>query len=134
MSTNFYRRKKGSTDDGIHICKRTWGWQICFDHNWGVYYQPNKDSLSSFLLEDGYEIVDEYGEILSVEDFWDMVKCHNNITECFRTMKDIPLSGDDMHTGNEDKKRVFETFGIQTDLLDFITPDGLRWNVSSDFS
>lgn len=170
MGTNFYRRKKrssfnkelashyitvekifGSTDslesmldeynEKVHICKRSWGWQICFDHNWGLHYQPNKESLSKFLEDENYEIVDEDGEVLTTEDFWDMVKCHNSNPQCYHTSEIYEKEEREKNRYyhnyviecKEDRRRVLETFGIETQFNDFEV-DGLRWAVYSDFS
>ena len=168
MGTNFYRRKKLSSfnkelakhyidvgkilgeedslaamiaeyDEEVHICKRSWGWQINFDHNWGIYYQPNKESLMKFLDEEGYEIVDEYGEVLTSEDFWDMVKCHNANPACHYTSESYEKEEIEKNPMlryyddcQEDRQRVFERFGIQTKFNDFQV-DGLRWAVFSEF-
>lgn len=60
-----------------HICKFSAGWQVCFDHNWGKYYQPNRKSLEEFLSEEGTWIEDEYGYRFDYDEFWDFVKKHN---------------------------------------------------------
>ena len=60
-----------------HICKLSFGWQVCFDHNWGKYYKPNRKSLEEFLSEEGTWIENEYGDKVSYEDFWDYVNEHN---------------------------------------------------------
>ena len=47
--------------DGVHLCKISYGWQVCFDHNWGKYYMPTRRDLTAFLSEPGTCIFDEYG-------------------------------------------------------------------------
>lgn len=62
-----------SFKEQIHICKRSAGWKILFDHNNYIYYKDNREALNDFLKEPGYIIQDEYGEQYSLEAFWKMV-------------------------------------------------------------
>ena len=54
----------------IHICKRSCGWQIGFDHNNGEYYQPTRKSLEEFLSQPDIVIFDEYNQKYTPEEFW----------------------------------------------------------------
>lgn len=61
----------------IHIGKSSAGWQFCFDHNNGKYYKKTYESINSFLrnvIKEGGHLVTEYGEDVSVDDFWNMVR------------------------------------------------------------
>lgn len=60
----------------IHVGKSSYGWQFCFDHNNGKYYDKSKESINRFLedaLADGGSFMNEYDELVSVKDFWEMV-------------------------------------------------------------
>ena len=61
----------------IHICKRSCGWQIGFDHNNGEYYQPTRKSLEEFLSQPDIKIIDEYKNEYTYEEFWKEIDTHN---------------------------------------------------------
>ena len=54
----------------IHLGKRSCGWQFIWNHNNGEYYDVNIDSIKEFLESPGH-IEDEYGEIFTVEQFFE---------------------------------------------------------------
>ena len=54
----------------IHLGKRSCGWQFLWNHNNGKYYDVNIDSIKEFLESPGH-IEDEYGEIFTVEQFFE---------------------------------------------------------------
>ena len=54
----------------IHIGKRSGGWKFLFNHNNWEYYDYTECSIMKFL-KSCYIIRNEYGDILSVEKFWD---------------------------------------------------------------
>lgn len=124
------------TNERIHICKRSSGWQIGFDHNWGKYYQPNAKSLMEFLDKPDIQIIDEYGEEYTFNEFWNEILDWNADPRNYYTSK--------IDIGNQiknnvscficwpDIRNVKEMFGIETVFNDFEV-DGLRFNVFSDF-
>lgn len=60
----------------IHIGKSSCGWQFCFDHNNWKYYNQDKDSINAFIqkeLDAGGSFVNEYGDSITLDDFWKMV-------------------------------------------------------------
>ena len=161
MGTNYYRIKKISPEvrkeinmyldkndlsslrsylneiieeNKVHICKTSWGWQTLFDHNWGKYYKPTRQSLEQFLKEPDTYVVDEYGEKITFEEFWDMVDTRNAhpnnkyTSELYR--KENPSA---VCCNYEDNRKCYEMFGIFTTESDFKNT-GLRWAVFSDFS
>lgn len=126
-------------DHEVHICKSSCGWQINFDHNWGKYYKPDRKSLEDFLSEEGTWIEDEYGDKISYDEFWYMVKTHNEMPRNKWTSK----------TYREDKKNIWVDdsiycrdsiekckmmFGIDSNGETDFEVDGLRFAVFSDFS
>lgn len=124
----------------IHICKSSCGWQICFDHNWGKYYQPNRKSLEEFLSEQGTWIEDEYGEKISYDDFWKFVKIHNeNPKNCWTSESyreyEKKNGGYYQHLyRTEDMDKCYMMFGIDCNGETDFEVDGLRFAVYSDFS
>lgn len=124
----------------VHICKSSCGWQVCFDHNWGKFYQPSRKSLEAFLSEEGTWIEDEYGEKISYEDFWDMVEKHNGNPRNSWTSK----SYEEYERKNrgyynsprciEDICKCLTIFGIDSKGENDFIVDGLRFAVYSDFT
>ena len=120
----------------IHICKRSCGWQIGFDHNNGEYYQPTRKSLEEFLSQPDIVIFDEYNRKYTFEEFWKEVDEHNaNPRNNWDSKKYI----EDQRNRNyldfiswEDTRKVKEMFHIDTIYNDFYN-GGLRWNVFTDF-
>lgn len=53
----------------VHIGKRSGGWKFLFNHNSWKYYGYTKESINSFL-KSCYKIENEYGEELTVDEFW----------------------------------------------------------------
>ena len=61
--------KKSLEDNKVHIGKRSLGWKFYFDFNSWEYYDHTEESIKKFL-NGCFDIQDEYGESMSVEDFW----------------------------------------------------------------
>ena len=124
-------------DDKIHICKRSCGWQMGFDHNDGKYYYPSRAGLEKFLNRDNIQIVDENGNEYSYDEFWKMVDEWNaDETNDWDSACDIAYNTEHGYTTwicKEDIKKVKELFNIETNTNDF-TVDGLRFNVFTNFS
>ena len=123
----------------IHICKRSCGWQIGFDHNNGEYYQPTRKSLEEFLSQPDIKIIDEYNNEYTYEEFWREIDEHNADPHNNRdSKKDIEDIGDENERNYPwvicwpDIHKVKEMFDIETSVNDFYT-DGLRWSVFTDF-
>lgn len=123
----------------VHICKSSFGWQILFDHNWGKYYKPNRKSLEEFLSEEGTHIEDEYGDKITYDEFWDMVKKHNDNPKNIFTSKtykeyDNYNSSFSSRYCIEDFNRCKIIFGIDSHGETDFEVDGLRFAVFSNFS
>ena len=54
----------------IHIGKRSYGWQFLWDYHGGKYYRSSLEDIKKFLSNPDYEIVDEYGETYTFEQFF----------------------------------------------------------------
>lgn len=90
MGTNFYLRKKLSQEqrekinkaldaedydevrnllpEDIHIGKRSGGWKFLWDAHFFEHFESTKESLLDWLHSG--QIVDEYGEKFTFEQFW----------------------------------------------------------------
>ena len=144
MGTNYYRVNIPTEDAiedctlSIHICKISWGWQVGFDHNWGKYYQPTRDSLDEFLSQPNTGIKDEYGDILTLEEFWKEVDEHNSLSESKWVSKTYEEWEQERNPYfhpcicHEDIRKCRELFGVEPEMNDFQS-GGLRFNVFSDF-
>ena len=53
----------------VHIGKRSGGWKFLFNHNNWKYYDATRESINEFLMSCD-SIVNEYGDELTVEQFW----------------------------------------------------------------
>lgn len=164
MGTNYYRCKKITQKDKdeviklinnddfdlaqeklsniknkVHICKSSCGWQICFDHNNGIYYTPCRENLDKFLREHDTYIEDEYGEKMTVDEFWEFVDTHNSnpinkfTCESYDKWEKENNSHYFPHKCSQDIRNVYSLFGIETHENDFEV-DGLRFAVFTDFS
>ncbi len=120
----------------IHICKRSGGWQIGFDHNNGEYWQPTRESVNAFISQSDIIIFDEYKKEYTVEEFWDAIDEHNRDPyNDWDSMKDIQNQmkfDDSCFICWSDIRKVEEMFGIKTNVNDFYN-GGLCWNVFTDF-
>lgn len=123
----------------IHICKRSGGWQICFDHNNGKYYTPSRKGLEEFLSEPDTYIKDEYDCPISYEDFWKMVDEWNAdprndwTSKAYNQWEKDQNSNYQNYIDIEGCKFCREHFGVEPEENDFAV-DGLRFAVYTDFS
>ena len=131
--------KLNKVNEKIHICKRSSGWQIGFDHNNGEYYQPTRKSLEEFLSQPDIVIFDEYNTEYTYDEFWKEIDEHNADPHNNRdSKKDLEDIGDEKERNYPwiicwpDIKKVKEMFGIETTVNDFYN-GGLRWNTYTNF-
>ena len=121
--------------DGVHLCKISYGWQVCFDHNWGKYYMPTRRDLTAFLSEPGTGIFDEYGAEYTLEQFWNEVDGHNanerSIYTSERYEKEHP---NEYHLDRlEEVQKCRELFGVEPSHSEFVSDDGIRFATYSEF-
>ena len=128
--------KLNEVNKKIHICKRSCGWQVGFDHNNGEYYQPTRKSLEEFLSQPGIVIIDEYNNEYSYDEFWKEIDEHNaNPRHKYDSKKYIEeqkINDYPAYICWSDIHEVKELFGIDTTVNDFYN-GGLRWSVFTDF-
>ena len=128
--------KLNEVNKKIHICKRSCGWQVGFDHNNGEYYQPTRKSLEEFLSQPDMVIFDEYNNEYSYDEFWKEIDEHNanprNIWDSKKFTQEITISDNSSYICLPDIRKVKELFDIDTSYNDFYN-GGLRWIVFSDF-
>lgn len=120
----------------IHICKRSSGWQIGFDHNNGEYWKPTRQSLEEFLSQPDIVIIDEYKKEYTYEEFWKEIDEHNadpyNDWDSKKDIQEQMKVDDSCFICWSDIWKVEEMFGIKTSVNDFYN-GGLRWNVFTPF-
>lgn len=120
----------------IHICLRSSGWQIGFDHNNGEYYQPTRQSLEEFLSQPDIKIIDEYKKEYTYEEFWKEIDKHNadpnNDWDSKKDIHEMMKFDNSFFICWGDISRVKKMFNIDTTYNDFYN-GGLRWNVFTDF-
>ena len=120
----------------IHICKRSSGWQIGFDHNNGEYWKPTRESLNAFISQPDIIIFDEYKKEYTVEEFWDAIDEHNrdpnNNWDSTKDIEEQIKANCSCFICWGDIWKVEEMFGIKTSVNDFYN-GGLRWNVFTAF-
>ena len=76
IETDRYDEAKKLFDDNyekIHIGKSSFGWKFIFDYNHFKYYDLNRKSINDFLCRNDVKLYDEYGEQVSIDDFWRLV-------------------------------------------------------------
>ncbi len=56
----------------IHLGKSSFGWVFIFNHHNFEYFKNYEKSFKKFI--DSCDIKDEYGKIVSNEEFWDLVE------------------------------------------------------------
>lgn len=114
----------------VHIGKSSYGWKFLFNWNKGKFYEPIKSSINDFLMR--HRIVDEYGQEIALEAFWDMVEMKQDgmdnekyYEECEKGKRDIILCGE-MYFDDKIKK-------YNPKFYEFYS-DGLRFSSVTDFS
>lgn len=129
-----------NTFEEIHICKRSAGWQVGFDHNDGKYYKPSRKGLEEFLSEPNTYIEDEYGEKISYEDFWKMVDEWNADPRNRWTAESY--NEYERSRGNYIDDYIYidridacqSKFGVNCHCTTDFSIDGLRFSVFTNFS
>ena len=128
--------KLNEVNEKIHICKRSYGWQVGFDHNNGEYYEPTRKSLEEFLSQPGMVIIDEYNNEYSYDEFWKEIDEHNanprNTCDSKKYIEEQKINDYPSYICWSDIHEVKELFGIDTTVNDFYN-GGLRWSVFTDF-
>jgi len=108
--------------DKIHIGKSSSGWEFLFNHNDWKYFDKSKKSLKDFVSQCNIE--DEYGRIISNDDFWNMVESKKGGLNSERYAE----KWDEIHPNQP--KPYYMTSGRKNE----IEVDGLRFSMSTEFS
>ena len=93
MGTNYYAvRNRPTTESPIHIGKSSAGWLFCFHQIndtwndppviWNTYNQVKEWLKKNTTDSDKYVILNEYDEIVSFDDFIEMVEKKQNDENC----------------------------------------------------
>lgn len=124
---------------GVHIGKSSFGWQFCFDHNWGEYYKLSKESLLNWLKEPNTYIENEYGTRYTYDEFIKYVEDHNNNPNnkwTAKTYDEFEKSRNPNYKSFDmtSRKKDFSIkFGFYPDDDD-VNIDGYRFSIYSDFT
>lgn len=108
----------------IHLCKISCGWYPLFEHHNGLLFDLNRQSLIDYTKQ--FQIVDEYGEIIPFEKFWNEIYRWYNIVG----LKDSQKSPKSQYTYCD---LLTKNTGINPEHDDFYI-DGIRFSTFSDFS
>lgn len=92
----------------IHIGKRSYGWQFLWDYHSSKYYKANLKDIKKFLANPDYEIVDEYGRVYTLTQFFD---------------EEV---GESLYKGKNGLEEGPNSY--------FFISDGLRFSIYEDFS
>lgn len=111
----------------IHIGKQSCGWQFIFNYNNFKYYDLNRKSINEFLSKN--EIVDEYGNKISIEDFWFMVDSNSHKVNNHKYYETEPM----LPFMILDEEIPFELKEYNVELGEFYSDD-LRFSSSTNFS
>jgi len=107
--------------DEIHIGKASNGWEFTFNHNNWQYFDKSKKSLKDFVSQ--CKIIDEYGQVISHDEFWKMVESKKGGLNSERYAE----LWDEIHPNQP--KPYYMTSGRPTE----IEVDGLRFSTSTKF-
>ena len=87
MSQELYGKRDADNENGhiIHLGKRASGWKFLWNPNlikvwnselgeyqWSYLYPLTKHAIYDFVMREDVEVSDEYGKVLSAEEFLDM--------------------------------------------------------------
>lgn len=125
----------------IHIGKSSCGWQFLFNHNNGDYYEKTKKSINDFLkktLDDGGSFVDEYGDSITIEEFWKMVEekkegltAEKAYQEELKKYEDYKSHSENYIEEHHNIPHYPHTYAH--DPYETITEEGLRFSSSTEF-
>lgn len=114
----------------IHIGKQSCGWKFLFNYNHFKYYDLTKESINNFLRNEEIIFFDEYGRVINVDNFWEMVENNKN-----------KLDNMEYYSKSESLPFMLFEESIPYDLKDKYDvegyefySDGLRFSSSTNFS
>lgn len=143
-------------DNYIHLGKRSSGWAFCWDTNDLKYYEPTLLSIKKFIEDNNAEIVNEYNEVFTWEQF-----INDEIGYCLHPKENAVITRDDgskfythyythetydkSHPNNSSffssyrtehyKSLNYERFGtVNYKYEELITKQNLRFALYTDFS
>jgi len=114
----------------VHIGKQSYGWKFLFNYNHFKYYDLNRKSIDKFLRNEDIILYNEYGEVINVDDFWEIVEKNKN-----------KLDNMEYYKNNENLSFILMEEIVPYDLkgkynvegYEFYS-DNLRFSTSTEFS
>lgn len=132
IENDSYEEAKSLFEDNyekIHIGKSSCGWKFIFNYNHFKYYDLNRKSINDFLNRNDITLYDEYGDIISVEEFWNLVDSkedgYDNITY-YKECDCMPFIVFEELVPNDLKNYDVEAYEFYS--------DGLRFSSTTEFS
>ena len=104
----------------VHIGKCSHGWKFLFAPN-PQFYQEKKDSILAFIHSEGWILMDEYGEAIDPDKFWEEYVVSHEKGFTITTYKEWQIQHG-------------ETIQSRGYSFEHETPDGLRFANDADFS
>ena len=103
MGTNYYAvRNRPTTSDPIHIGKSSAGWLFCFQSQndtwceppvvWNTYEQVKEWPYKYTVEKNDFVIINEYDEILTFDEFFDLVDSKQNDDHCKKNPENFRYS------------------------------------------
>lgn len=143
IDDDLYEFNKELKNYVVHLGKRSSGWVFNWDGNEMKYYKPRLEDIQNFIKDNNAIIIDEYSRPHSYDDFFN--------DELEGVLYDTPelLNGERYwikypehrtHYCNNYNKAIamYKEYAkdnfIEPKYHDFITPEGLRFALFTDFS
>lgn len=129
----------------IHLGQRACGWKFLWNPNviqiwdseacnykWDYIYPLTKEGITNFVSRDDVVITDEYGEVLSAEEFLDMAFnwCLDGIDS--KEYHTNPKYDASSYYRNYEECQKWRELGYEVEYYDFYS-DGLRFSTSTSF-
>lgn len=130
----------------IHLGKRSGGWKFLWNPNvirmwdfevraykWDYIYPLTKEGITKFVKRDDVIISDEYGVVMTPEEFLDMAFnwCVDGIDG--KEYQSNPKYDASPYYHNYDIEQKWRDLGYEVEYYDFYS-DGLRFSTSIEFS
>ena len=104
----------------VHIGKCSHGWKFLFAPN-PQFYLERKDSVLAFIHSEDWTLMDEYGEAIDPDKFWEQYVVSHEKGFTIATYQEWQIQH-----GETNQPRSFS--------FEHETPDGLRFANDADFS
>lgn len=121
----------------LHLCKLSYGWQAIFDLNGGEYYEPTRESIINFCVENGYEVIGgEYP--MNIHEAFEYIDNHNTDPKNVTTQRTYYSDNNNVPTFfndyiDENVQKHLDKFGIKDVKFSCFEHDGLVFDTQTDW-